>query len=140
MNPAATPRSSGADGTEMWRTGTAIDDQPVREDNKSMSIGSKPIESAAGAAPMSTDFVGTNSDKIDKLVATVIELRATLRICFAIIGIGFPLMVSLLVFLVLQSFSNAFKVDRLTDQIIDIKSDYNRINERLNALENPRPR
>lgn len=62
---------------------------------------------------MSTDFTGTNSEKIDKLVATIIELRTTLRICFTIIGIGFPLMVGLLTFLVVQSFSTASKVDRL---------------------------
>ncbi len=49
---------------------------------------------------MSTDFSGTNSDKIDKLVATTVELRTTIRICFAVLGIGFPLMVGLLSFLV----------------------------------------
>jgi uncharacterized membrane protein YbhN (UPF0104 family) len=86
---------------------------------------------------MASDFSGTNSEKIDKLIATVIELRTTLRICFAIIGIGFPLMVSLLVFLVLQSFSASSKVDRLSDQITTIRSDYARLDERLNKLERP---
>ena len=51
---------------------------------------------------MSTDFSGTNSEKIDKLVVATIELRTTLRICFAIIGIGFPMMIGLLTFLVIQ--------------------------------------
>ncbi len=47
---------------------------------------------------MATDFTGTNSEKIDKMVATIIELRTTLRICFAIIGVGFPLMIGLMYF------------------------------------------
>ena len=84
---------------------------------------------------MADDFSGTNSEKIDKLVQTVIELRTTLRICFAIIGIGFPLMVSLLAFLVLQSFTTSAKVDRLTDQVMSIKIDYERLSERLYKVE-----
>ena len=30
---------------------------------------------------MAVDFSGTNTEKIDKLVATIIELRTTLRLC-----------------------------------------------------------
>jgi hypothetical protein len=84
---------------------------------------------------MASDFTGTNSEKIDKLIATVIELRTTLRICFAIIGVGFPLMISLLAFLVLQSFSTSSKVDRLNDRISIIRDNYENINDRLNKLE-----
>lgn len=80
---------------------------------------------------MASDFTGTNTEKIDKLVASIIELRTTLRICFGIIGVGFPLMIGLLTFLVVQSFSTAAKVDRLNDQIVTI-------NERLSKLERPR--
>lgn len=94
---------------------------------------------------MSSDFSGTNTEKIDKLVATTIELRTTLRICFAVVGIGFPLMVGLLVFLVVQSFSTAAKVDRLnetstkfdrlTDQLATVRSEYVRLAERMDRLD-----
>ncbi len=84
---------------------------------------------------MADDFSGTNSEKIDKLVQTVIELRTTLRLCFALIGFGFPLMVSLLAFLVLQSFSTAAKVDRINDQVSNARGDYERLNERVYKLE-----
>ncbi len=86
---------------------------------------------------MSTDFTGSNSDKIDKLVATIVELRTTLRICFAVVGIGFPLMVGLLTFLVAQSFSTSAKVDRLSDQIASTRNDYVRVAERMDRLERP---
>ena len=66
---------------------------------------------------MASDFTGSSSDKIDKLVTTVVELRTTMRICFAIIGIGFPLMVSLLAFLTLQSLNLSAKFDRLNDRV-----------------------
>ena len=82
---------------------------------------------------MSTDFTGSNSDKIDKLVATIVELRTTSRICCAVIGIGFPLMVGLLTFLVAQSFSTSSKVDRLSDQIAATRNDYGRLADRLGS-------
>jgi uncharacterized membrane protein YbhN (UPF0104 family) len=84
---------------------------------------------------MAPDFTGTNTEKIDKLVATIIDLRTTLRICFATIGVGFPVTVGLLTFLVVQSFSTASKVDRLNDQIAIVRSDYARLAERLDRLE-----
>ncbi len=86
---------------------------------------------------MATDFVGTNTDKIDKLVATIIELRTTLRICFTIVGVGFPIMIGLLTFLVVQSFSNASKIDRLNDQITALKADFDKLGDRMNKLERP---
>lgn len=84
---------------------------------------------------MATDFTGTDSEKIDKLIVTIIELRTTLRICFAIIGVGFPTMIGLLSFLVVQSFSTSAKVDSITDQIAIVKVDYSRISERLERRE-----
>lgn len=83
----------------------------------------------------SADFTGTNSEKIDKLVATVIELRTTLRICFAIIGVGFPLMVGLLSFLVVQSIGTAARLDRLNDQVSIVRGENARLAERLDRLE-----
>lgn len=91
---------------------------------------------------MASDFTGTNTEKIDKLVATVIELRITLRICLGFIlgltGVGLPLMVGLLTFLVVQSFSTAAKVEKLNDPISIIKSDLGKVTERLDKLDRPR--
>lgn len=84
---------------------------------------------------MVTDFSGTNTEKIDKLVAAIIELRTTLRICLVVISVGFPLMVGLLTFLVAQSFSTAAKVERLTDQITILKADFEKMSDRLSKLE-----
>jgi hypothetical protein len=66
---------------------------------------------------MVTDFTGTNTEKVDKLIASIIELRTTVRLCLAAVGIGVPLMIGLLTFLVAQSFSTAAKVDRVGDRI-----------------------
>jgi hypothetical protein len=84
---------------------------------------------------VAVDFTGTNTEKIDKLVATIIELRTTLRLCFGIIGVGFPLMIGLLTFLVVQSFSTGAKVERLNDQVSALKSDYERLNDRSIQIE-----
>jgi tetrahydromethanopterin S-methyltransferase subunit G len=88
---------------------------------------------------MSSDVTGTNSERIDKLIVTVVELRTTLRICLADIGIGFPMMVGLLTFLVVQSFGTTAKIDRLNDQIAAVRGDYARVSERLDRLERPAP-
>jgi hypothetical protein len=88
---------------------------------------------------MATDFSGTNTEKIDKVVAAVIELRTTMRLCFAIIGIGLPLIVGLLTFLDVQSFSTSAKVDRLSDRMSDqisaIKGEHEKLSQRLDRLE-----
>lgn len=66
---------------------------------------------------MATDFAGTNTEKVDKLIGAVVELRTTVRLCLAAVGLGMPLMIGLLTFLVVQSFSTSAKVDRLGDRI-----------------------
>jgi hypothetical protein len=66
---------------------------------------------------MATDFSGTNTEKVDKVIGAVVELRTTVRLCLAAVGIGLPLIIALLSFLVLQSFSTSAKVDRLSDRI-----------------------
>lgn len=66
---------------------------------------------------MASDFSGRNTEKIDKLIAAVIELRTTVRSCLGVIAIGLPLIISLLAFLVLQSFATAAKVDRLSERL-----------------------
>ncbi len=66
---------------------------------------------------MVTDLTGTNTEKVDKLIASIIELRTTVRLCLAAVGIGVFLMIGLLTFLVSQSFSTAAKLDRVGDRI-----------------------
>jgi hypothetical protein len=66
---------------------------------------------------MAIDFAGTNSEKVDKVIGAVVELRTTIRLCLAAVGLGPPLIIGLLTFLVVQSFSTAAKVDRLSDRL-----------------------
>jgi hypothetical protein len=66
---------------------------------------------------MATDFSGTNTERIDKVVTVLVELRTTVRLCLAAVGVGMPLVIGLLAFLVLQSFSTSAKVDRVSDRL-----------------------
>ena len=83
---------------------------------------------------MATDFVGTNTEKVDKLVGSLIELRTTVRLCLAAVGLGVPLAVGLLTFLVVQSFGTAAKVDRLGDRIDRVEQKVDQLGERLEQL------
>ncbi len=89
----------------------------------------------SGTTAMATDFTGTNTEKIDKLVTTVIELRATLRLTFGVIVTVFPLLVGLISFLVLKTFDTSAKLDRLTDQISHLEKRLDDVTERLNRAE-----
>ncbi len=80
---------------------------------------------------------GDVAEPIDKLIEATIELRTTLRIGFAIVGLSFPLMIGLLTFLVVQSCRTSAKVDRLSDQIATTWSDDTRFAERQDRLERP---
>ncbi len=84
---------------------------------------------------MSIDFSGINTEKIDKLIVSTIELRTTSRICLAVIGIDFPLIVGLLTFLVAESSSTSAKVDRLSGQMATVRNDFVRLAERQGRLE-----
>lgn len=66
---------------------------------------------------MATDFTGTTTEKVDKVVGALVELRTTVRLCLGAVGLGLPLIIGLLTFLVAQSFSTAAKVDRLSDRL-----------------------
>lgn len=59
----------------------------------------------------------SNQYEADKMVGSIVELRTTMQHCLAAIGIGVPLMIVLLSFLVVQSFSTSAKVDRLGDRL-----------------------
>ena len=70
---------------------------------------------------MATDFAGTNTEKVDKVIGAVVELRTTVRLCLAAVGLGPPLIIGLLTFLVVQSFSTASQVDRMSDRLDHIE-------------------
>lgn len=82
-----------------------------------------------------TDFSGTNTEKIDKLVTTVIELRATLRFCYYIMGVGLPLVILLVTFLETEVFRTSGKIDRLTDHITSLERQVDGMQTRLERLE-----
>ena len=42
---------------------------------------------------MVTDFTGTNTEKVDKVVGAVVEPRTTVRLCLATVGLGLPLII-----------------------------------------------
>ena len=85
------------------------------------------------------DFSGTNTEKGDKLIAAVIELRTelrtTLRLFFGFVLVCFPLVVGLQVFLVTQSFRNEAKVDRLNGQVDALRIDNEKLDNRMKQVE-----
>ena len=81
------------------------------------------------------DFTGTNTEKIDKLVGAVIEMRALLRLCYYIVGAGFPLLILLLTFLVAKAYEVSAKLDRIGDQLVTVQRDHNELKGRVDRLE-----
>ena len=63
------------------------------------------------------DFTGTNTERIDKLIVAVVELRTTVRLLLTLVWVTLPLIVGLQVFLVVQSFRTEAKLDRLIDRV-----------------------
>src|SRR4051794_16845171 len=84
---------------------------------------------------MATDFAGTNTERIDKVVGAVIELRTTVRLCLAAVGVGMPLALGLLTFLVAESFGATAKAERLGDRIDALEKKVDRLGDRLDTLE-----
>lgn len=82
------------------------------------------------------DFTGSNTEKIDKLVTVVIELRAMLKLCYYIIGAGFPLLILLLSFLVAKAYEASAKLDRLGDHIVYLQRDHSELKSWVEKLEN----
>lgn len=88
---------------------------------------------------MATDFTGTNTEKVDKVVGAVVELRTTVRLCLAAVGFGMPLVIGLLTFVVVQSFGMSAKIDRLGDRIDRVEQRMNAVEQRLSAVEQRLP-
>lgn len=84
---------------------------------------------------MATDYTGTNTEKVDKVVGSVVELRTTVRLCLAAIGFGGPFMIGLLTFLVVQSFGTLSKVERLNDRLDRVEQKVDKLEQRAERIE-----
>ena len=91
-----------------------------------------------GDSPVATVITGTNSDKIDQLTQQVTDLKATLRICTWIMGMGFPVMVSLLAFLVAKTIDNSARLEQTNyrlESLKEIEKDVKDLRERMIKIE-----
>ena len=106
------------------------------------------VETSELRTEMPNDFSGTNTERIDKLVAAVIEMRTTLRIFAVATTIFAPMMMGLISFFVVQTFTSAAQIAKssdqtsaqiakVSDQIAAMRSDYVKLAERLDRLERP---
>ena len=87
---------------------------------------------------MATAITGTNTDKIDQLTQQVADLKATLRICTWIMGLAFPVMVSLLAFLVAKTIDNSARLEQTNyrlESLKEIEKDVKDLRERMIKLE-----
>ena len=71
---------------------------------------------------MSVDFTGANTEKIDKLIVAVVELRTMVRLATAVITIVLPMVVGLLVFLVVQSFHVEARLAQVEARLARVES------------------
>jgi tRNA(Phe) wybutosine-synthesizing methylase Tyw3 len=78
---------------------------------------------------MATDYSGTNTKRIDKLITDVVEIKTTLRMCSWVIGISVPFLVGLNVFLVARGYDNAAKLDRMQDRMERIEKAIDKLQE-----------
>ncbi|MBI3822962.1 MAG: hypothetical protein HY289_09840 [Planctomycetes bacterium] len=87
---------------------------------------------------MATAITGTNTDKIDQLTQQVADLKATLRICSWIMGLTFPVMVSLLAFLVAKNIDNSARLEQANyrlESLKEIEKDVKDLRERVIRIE-----
>lgn len=84
---------------------------------------------------MSTDFTGTNTEKIDEVIVALVELRTTVRLLMTVVGVSTPLILGLLSFLVAQSFRTEAKLERLTDRVERVERNLDQFSARLERLE-----
>jgi hypothetical protein len=88
-----------------------------------------------------TTLSGTNTEKIDQLIAAVAPLRTTIRLCLAgvglLLGLGLPIVIGLTVFLVTQTFQHSARLERLAERLGRIEKTLDRLDERLGRIEKP---
>ena len=76
-----------------------------------------PTNAPAGTPPMADDLTGTNTEKIDKLVSAVVEIKTTIRVTAWMVGFTLPFLVALLGFLVVRSYETSAKLDRMDERL-----------------------
>jgi hypothetical protein len=77
---------------------------------------------------MADEFTGTNTEKIDKLIAAVVELKTTVRIGTWLVGLSLPFLVALVTVLVAKTFEMSSRLDRVDGRL-------DRMDERLGRIE-----
>jgi septal ring factor EnvC (AmiA/AmiB activator) len=89
--------------------------------------------------PMPDDFTGTNTDKIDKLITAVVEIRTTLRNIIWALSTVLPLLLMFGAYLVVTANANSTKIERLTDRVesMDRQNEkrFDAIDKRFEAID-----
>ncbi len=84
---------------------------------------------------MAIDITGTNTEKIDKLTAALIELRVTGRIIAIVFAIAFPVLVGVETWLLTQSFSVNGRLERLEERVGNIDRRLDQLDKRLDRMD-----
>ncbi len=73
-------------------------------------------------------YTGTNTEKIEKVIVDLVEIKTTLKICAWIAGVSAPFLLGLGAFLVSKVYETSTKIDRLTYR-------FDAIERRMDSLE-----
>ena len=84
---------------------------------------------------MATDFSGTNTERIDKLAAAVVDIRAEMRVIKAVFVIVFPFLVLFCGFLATESYRASSRLDRSGDRLDRIEHTLEKIEGRFDRFE-----
>jgi hypothetical protein len=83
---------------------------------------------------MAIDITGTNTEKIDKLAAAVIELRATGRIVAFAMVLLVPIMAGGIGYLISQNSTTATRLAALDERTSQIEKRLDRIEAKIDKL------
>ncbi len=83
---------------------------------------------------MATDFSGTNTERTDKLVVALVELRTTVRLMLAAVSLVGPVMVGILSFLYVQASETNVKLERLYERVDANAARLDRVAEKVDRL------
>ena len=84
---------------------------------------------------MATDSTGTNTEKVGKVVGSIIELRTTVQLLLAAGGVGLPVTTGLMVFSVTQAFKTEASVDRLSDCVERLETQVASLTGKIGRLD-----
>lgn len=99
-----------------------------------MSIADLP-PAAPESPPVADDFSGTNSEKIDKPVAAVTDLRANVRIFYWASGVALPALFGLMAYVVLTLGALNTKVEATGVRVGLLEARFDRLEARVDKLE-----